>query len=232
MNNLQFLRGAFPFLAASLVFSCAPMPDDIDDASTDELIDEEEGAHAIKIGLSPFAGAALAAHNALRTNASLVEVGLPPANPPLIMLTWDDDIAATAQAWADQHIRAHSSGGYRYPGAGENMYYYLSPSPTKTCSVNYANMGQAASNMWGNERFVPAGDWTGPHELFPVGSLSGIGHYTQMIWGDAAANYPATTRMGCGVSSGISSINGWYECLVVCQYHSHGNILGVDAYRR
>ncbi len=221
------------------------MPGDVNDESAEEeIVGEYEAASIVPIQLSPFANAALDEHNALRTNGSLTSVGLPPANPPLLPLTWDDDIAAVAQGWADQHAWGPSPNTHRYQSngypAGENIYITLSSSGglLKTCSKESANIGTSAASLWGKERFNPSGDWTGPYQLFPFAGGSGgngvnpIGHYTQMIWDGISGSAPSTNRMGCGLSGFYNPTFAKYQCTVVCQYHGPGNFVGNDAYSR
>jgi pathogenesis-related protein 1 len=77
--------------------------------------------------------------------------------PPL---TWDDELAASAQAWADRCVFEHS-------GPGENLF---------------ANVGTpsaaAAVDEWYSE--VAAYDFAAP------GFSIGTGHFTQVVWRDTA----------------------------------------------
>lgn len=118
------------------------------------------------------------------------------------LLTWNDNIAASAQSWANQcqGTMQHSSNEQRqniggFNQLGENLYGggaqyepYIS--------------GKEGAQMWYNEI-----------QSTNNGLVSGFGmntgHYTQLVW-------KGTTSFGCGHSTG----------LVVCQYGEAGNMMG------
>lgn len=141
--------------------------------------------------------AMLRAHNAARA-----AVGAAP-------VSWDDALAADAQAYA---ARLAASGRFEHavqpadkPREGENLW-------TGTLGAySYAEMADA----WVRERrwFVnlPAPDFS------TTGQGLDVGHYTQMIWS-------RTRHVGCALASG-----GGRDYLV-CRYSPPGNILGQTAY--
>ena len=133
-----------------------------------------------------------AAHNAVRAT-----VDVPP-------LTWDDDLAAIAQAWADGCVNNeppdslidHNPGrSENYPGyVGENIYG-SSGTPTP----------QRAVDAWASE----VDDYD-----YDSNSCSGVcGHYTQIVW-------ETTERVGCGISQCEGLTNGG---TIVCNYSPGGN---------
>ncbi len=231
--NLRLVRGILPMsmLLALFVSACGP---DGETPTEVEGVAEVEQLLAAPTNTSAFATAVLAKHNSYRTNTSLQSVGLPPANPPLLMLTWNQTRANSAQLWAEQlgatGVMQHSGG----PGYGENIYVTMSSSPISTCSATKSALGTAASTAWGNESLNPAGNWTGPYSVFPfqpTGPLP-IGHYTQMIWG-AQGGFGPTTSVGCGIAPGVSPSPAVpFACYVVCQYTAPGNVHGVHIYAR
>jgi hypothetical protein len=147
---------------------------------------------AQRMSAGEFQARILAEHNRLRA-----AVGLSP-------LTWDANLAAGAEAWA-QHMAAtgvfdHSDRHARR-GIGENIWTgsHRDYSPDEGLRV------------WESDRrnFVPG--------VFPNVSRTGnwyaASHYTQMIW-------PKTQRIGCGFAS--SATNDY----LVCHYSPAGNIDG------
>lgn len=103
---------------------------------------------------------ALAKHNELRAQHCVPE------------LQWDAQIAATAQAWADQCVWQHS-GNQSY---GENLAMATS---------GYQSVGQMVQN-WYDE--ISSYD-------FGAGQYSDqTGHFTQVVW-------RSSTKLGCGVAS-------------------------------
>ncbi len=121
------------------------------------------------------------------------------------LLKWDTQLAAGAQQWAD-HLAA--SGKFEH-------------------SPNLAAGRAEGENIWGGTpgAFGPesmVGLWIAEKGhyvpgVFPANSRSGrvqdVSHYTQLIWKD-------TTHVGCGLGRGAQ------EEILVCRYHSPGNVIG------
>lgn len=131
----------------------------------------------------------LDAHNRYRA-----EVGVPP-------LAWSAEIAASAQAWADEQAATgrwqHSRGRY-----GENLWMGTAGAFSQTQMVQ----------SWGDEKqhFV--------YGTMPDVTTGGVvGHYTQMVWRNS-------TQVGCGLAG-----NADVEYLV-CQYDPRGNYRGEKPY--
>ncbi|MGH6877162.1 MAG: CAP domain-containing protein, partial [Rhizomicrobium sp.] len=117
-------------------------------------------------------------------------------------LTWSDDLAASAQIWA-QHL-AKDVHALKHSGAlakGENLAMWTAGRASLTQLVD----------LWGAEKhyFVESS--------FPNVSTTGdwktVAHYTQMIWRN-------TTEVGCGLATGGG------DDYLVCQYAPQGNFMG------
>jgi Cysteine-rich secretory protein family len=132
----------------------------------------------------------LNAHNKYRA-----EVGVEP-------LQWSEDLAASAQQWADQLAQ---TGRFEHSGSGEN----LAQGSTGAFSVTQL------VDMWGGEKqyFI---NGTFP-DVSSTGNWMDVGHYTQVVWRN-------TTEVGCGLASG----NG--NDVLVCHYNLAGNFMGQPVY--
>lgn len=142
------------------------------------------------------AEAALAYHNKVRK-----ELGVPP-------LSWSDELAAYAQAWADhlasegcqlEHRPRSGTWAQRY---GENLFYGKGSRHTVF----------TASQAWQSE--VSAYRY---QKLNPS-NFAKTGHYTQMIW-------RGTERIGMGQST---CRNG--ALIIVANYDPPGNVVGSYPY--
>lgn len=131
----------------------------------------------------------LEAHNQWRQRT-----GIPP-------LTWSDDLAKHAQAWAN-HLANDNFRLYHRPNNpyGENLTWaaHQKLSPTEVV------------NMWGDEI---------KHYDYETNRCSAVcGHYTQLVW-------QKTTEVGCAnIRSGPQEI--W-----VCNYNPPGNYRGQKPYQ-
>ena len=143
----------------------------------------------------PDAQAFVDAHNAVR--AAVVEpagyTGTWRALPPV---SWSDDVAKSAQHWAD-NLMSTMGCGLQHEGGiayGENLAggTHLSP--------------QGAVDLWAGEKknytYSPKYDFAG-----------NTGHYTQIVW-------RKSTHIGCA-SAACSGSN-----VVVCRYDPPGNYIG------
>lgn len=122
-------------------------------------------------------------------------------------LIWHDDLAKSAQQWAEQGKFEHSPNELRFIGgvqAGENIAWGYS-SGNETVKAWYCEI-----------------DCTEPYGLATDASDSKsaeepIGHYTQVVWAN-------TLYIGCG--KGTSFVEGSAGDLWVCQYSEAGNYGG------
>jgi pathogenesis-related protein 1 len=138
-------------------------------------------------------------HNQVRA-----EVGVGP-------MTWDPDLAAIAQAWAETCTDNQAPAGLidhnpnrsdDYPGyVGENVYG----------SGGNATPGDAVG-LWASEK---------ANYDYDSNTCSGIcGHYTQIVWADSV-------KLGCGIHDcpGLS-----FGSTIVCNYAPGGNVGGQRPY--
>ncbi|KAB8318710.1 hypothetical protein SD81_014885 [Tolypothrix campylonemoides VB511288] len=141
-------------------------------------------------GTTTFAEEILNAHNKYRA-----EVGVQP-------LQWSEDLAASAQQWAN-HLA--QTGTFQHSRSGEN----LALGSTGTFSVTQL------VDIWGGEKK----DFR--NGIFPNVSSTGnwqhVGHYTQIVWRN-------TTSVGGGLARG----NG--NDILVCHYNPVGNFMGQPVY--
>jgi len=139
-----------------------------------------------------------AAHNAVRAATG----------DGIRSLEWDDDVAASAQSWADNLasrdcVLMHSSG----TGYGENIAAFGGNRGT----------AQRVVDMWVGERECYT---YGPFMEGDAcsGECFGCGHYTQVVWENSR-------RLGCGVAD-----CGGGGAIWVCNYDPPGNYLGQVPY--
>lgn len=134
-----------------------------------------------------------AAHNQVRCNVDTAE--------PIPPIAWSSQLAAVAQAYAEQLAAAgcnlnHSGGPY-----GENLF-------------------------WGSGSYAPdvvVEAWAGEVSCFSYAQFENscsctCGHYTQIVWRNS-------TQLGCGVGACPGGGQVW-----VCNYDPPGNYLGQYPY--
>ena len=115
-------------------------------------------------------------------------------------LIWSNELASTAQAWADQVASqpaiTHSNSPY-----GENIYF--GRQGTTPYQVVY---------FWASEQKYYHG------EAIDDTNYRSFGHYTQIIW-------TQTTQVGCGKATTQGGQEIW-----VCNYNPAGNTVGEKPY--
>jgi len=145
-------------------------------------------------------------HNRLRSRVASGQTSQPAASD-MMELSWDPELAAVAQAHADQCNFRHDCSDCRSVErfkVGQNLYQSYN---TKNVGPNW----RKAIDSWFNEI-----------DQFPSSSVNHFqfshktGHYSQMVWG-------ATTRIGCG--SILYRHKKYNARLYTCNYGKAGNIL-------
>ncbi|XP_015121021.1 venom allergen 3 [Diachasma alloeum] len=144
--------------------------------------------------------------------------GPQPAARNLGPLTWNDEVAAIAQRWADQcnygHDRCRNTADDTY--VGQNVAYigwsdrWRNESLLQMVDFWYNEVADFNSHLV-RALFLPL------NPLAPV-----IGHYTQMVWAE-------TIWLGCGASR-YRRDGGYYITFLVCNYAPGGNYVGQAIY--
>jgi pathogenesis-related protein 1 len=158
-----------------------------------------------------FATAMVDAHDAVRAGAT------PAPSPPLPPLLWSEDVAATAQAWADGCDYAHN------PRLGEHS---LGENIAATAPPG-ARAGPDIVALWASE--APFYDLAANTcaATDPDNTAGTCGHYTQLVW-------RSTTAVGCAVRTCTSrspfgaASPAWD--FWVCDYAPPGNVVGQRPY--
>lgn len=135
-----------------------------------------------------------------------------PAAKNMEIMTWDDELAKVAQAWANQctfsHDKCRSVSRF---SVGQNL---ASKSTTGNSFPPVVELVQ----LWENE----VSDFDSKNiKSLPASGISKTGHYTQMVW--AKSN-----KLGCG--SIKNHKDGWNNHVLVCNYGPSGNYLGQSVY--
>jgi len=125
-------------------------------------------------------------------------------------LTWSEELAAGAQAWADHLAATHTFEHSGTPGVGENLAAFTTGFKTPAELVD----------LWGSEEaaFIPpCASWG--NQCSTTGNWMDIGHYTQLVW-------RATTQVGCGFAHDTTLGND----ILVARYSPPGNFAGEPVY--
>ncbi|XP_026041099.1 cysteine-rich venom protein [Astatotilapia calliptera] len=128
-------------------------------------------------------------HNAFRR-------AVQPSASDMLIMSYSEEVAASAQAWVDQCILDHGAPSTRLLNGyhlGENLFYSSS-----------LKSWTDVINAWHSEV---------EHYNYPTGSTNGksIGHYTQVIWN-------SSYKVGCGAT--LCPNNIYYYG---CHYYRAGN---------
>ncbi|XP_010209268.1 PREDICTED: peptidase inhibitor 16 [Tinamus guttatus] len=138
-------------------------------------------------------------HNKFRSQVS------PPAMD-MLKMSWDVELEAFAQAYAEKCIWDHNKERGR---RGENLF-----AMTPTLDLEFA-----------------VEDWNGEEKFYNLTTAmcapgQMCGHYTQVVWA-------STQRVGCGVKfcAKIDGIETEDMYLLVCNYYPPGNMKGRKPYK-
>ncbi|KAH9944449.1 PR-1-like protein [Epithele typhae] len=116
-------------------------------------------------------------------------------------LSWSDDLAASAQTWANNCVFQHSGG--KLGAFGENL-----------AAGTGSSYGISTASSRGLTKFVTDYSSSNPQ----------ASHFTQVVW-------KATTQVGCAVQScgGIFDASFGPAKYYVCEYFPQGNVIGAFA---
>jgi hypothetical protein len=143
-------------------------------------------------------------------------------NPPVSALTWNNDLATAAQAWADNIVRQN----LRLDICGDrNLDPQYRQCPPH--DPNLQTLGQGENLAWGYNTPVTGPypslvqSWINEKSSYTPGTPftwpSPYGHYTQMVW-------QTTTQVGCGIAQQQVGANVWD--ILACRYSPSGNWQG------
>lgn len=135
-----------------------------------------------------------------------------------LKLTWDDNLAARAQQWANNCSFTHNMlTDCSNTAVGQNGYMM---SGTDLSSVSLSRVVAA----WAAEK----NNWDFTTMACQAGKV--CGHWTQLVWS-------STTRVGCGYAKcstvygkDTSTVMGSDGLLVFCNYSPGGNVVGAQAF--
>jgi hypothetical protein len=120
-------------------------------------------------------------------------------------LVWDEALARDAAIWAVRLARTnrfqHDRQAGRNPRQGENLF------EGTRGAYSYADM---IGLLIDERRYFRPGRFP---DVSRTGSVSHVGHYTQIVW-------PTSRRVGCATASNRS------KDVLVCRYLPAGNVVG------
>ncbi|CAH0725316.1 unnamed protein product, partial [Brenthis ino] len=158
------------------------------------------------------------AHNRLRQSVALGQVSSQPPAANMMEMVWDDELAVTAQRWADQCTTAHDRAAQRDVGrfpVGQNLAAtWTTRPPSEQADSEPDFMKQI--NAWFDEVHI--------YGFKPISGGHGTGHYSQLVWGE-------TSHVGCGYTFYYDNTRG-YTKLYVCNYGPGGNVIGANPYEK
>jgi len=189
-----------------------------------DIFDGPSDECAAKTMMSGFDGLGISRivdrHNELRQKvASGMETnGDQPGASDMLKMTWNEELAAVAQRWADQCTFGHDDDRNKCDGTyvGQNAYSSWN-SQESTWEGLMDTMGDAVQ-AWYDEVIDPGFPNT---DISPFVFSYGAGHYTQVVWAESA-------EVGCGMT--YYDDDGWFATLIVCNYAVGGNMVGGNMY--
>ncbi|XP_077484583.1 uncharacterized protein LOC144094540 isoform X2 [Amblyomma americanum] len=160
----------------------------------------------------------LDAHNTYRQMVARGNVpGLDPA-ANMMKLVWDNELAAVAQAHANQcrfHHDCYSCRRVSRFNAGQNLFLHYSSS-LQSKPTDWAGVVKS----WFDEYKL-----FDPSEVDAFRTVEDSGHFTQMIWAK-------TTYIGCGKARFKIEDEDWYRTLYTCNYGPLGNVVKSRVYEK
>lgn len=156
----------------------------------------------------------LKAHNELRNKLATgkeTQYQTLPSAANMMQLEWDDELAAIAQAHANQCKFQHDRGDQRAVGnfsVGQNLLQMMG-----TLSIDWEKV-----KIW----YTSEVEHFRPEYNKPFQFQGSYGHFSQVIWAK-------TWKIGCGVA-GYTEANT-KKVLYTCNYGPAGNMIGSEAYQ-
>ncbi|HTU58077.1 MAG TPA: CAP domain-containing protein [Polyangiales bacterium] len=205
----------------SSAWDCRPYKDGVDE--TCAFTPPRAGTYHISLhGFTAFSGGTLTTTwNAADTNTPPTKLGdwkqkvldrhnALRADHCAAPLVWDEEVAATAQAWSARCKQEHAKG----TGLGENLAFDQAADALTTLETRV--------DSWYSE--IEIYDFANP------GFALNTGHFTQVVW-------RASSKLGCGVTQCPADNFVWANkgpdvqpvTFLVCRYAESGNI--TDAYQ-
>lgn len=196
-------------------WDCRPYKDGVDETCT--IAPPRAGTYHISLhGYSAFSGGTLTTTwNATDTNAKLEEWkqkvldrhNALRADHCAAPLVWDEEVAASAQAWSARCKQEHATG----TGLGENLAGNQAGDALTTLETRV--------DKWYSE--IANYDFANPDFALNTG------HFTQVVW-------RASSKLGCGVTQCPTDDFPWADkeadaepvTFLVCRYAESGNITG------
>jgi len=159
----------------------------------------------------------LKSHNAFRSQIAMGSQTGQPGATDMLEMVWDDEVAARAQAWADNCVFDHDGDNDRttskFSYVGQNLDIIMESAKLK--SIDLSSMVQ---------------DWYSEVQLYggaaPVSNYQfnqNTGHYTQLVWANSYA-------LGCGFKAYLDG--GMYSYQLTCNYGPGGNTIGEKMYSK
>jgi uncharacterized protein YkwD len=153
------------------------------------------GALALIITILPASAQSMAQEILNAHNQARAEVRARP-------LTWSNQLASDAQAWANHLASKNAFEHSHTSGQGENLWM----GTERCCSFT-----QMVGTFINEKKFYNGGVVTGSN-------FHAFGHYTQVVWRD-------TTQVGCAGATGSDR-----KYRLVCRYSPAGNVIGQKAF--
>jgi len=136
----------------------------------------------------------------------------------MLEMVWDDNVAAKAQAWAEQCVFEHDTDAgmatTKFNVVGQNLDIQLSSK--KLSKISLTDMVKDLYdevNLY-NGQSAPVSSYT---------FNDGTGHYTQIAWAKSYA-------LGCGFK--VYQNQGMYAYQLTCNYGPGGNYEGEKMYTK
>lgn len=154
-------------------------------------------------------------HNDFRAQVANGQAMDLPSASNMKSLSWNQDLALVAQAWANQCLFDHDHAEARiipgYDNVGQNMY--LQTISKKVIGIKI----EKSVTKWYDE----INDFEA-EQVDPFKFTYNTGHFSQLAWAE-------TDQIGCGWSNWMQE--GKWKRMLVCNYAPGGNMMGAPMYQ-